>query len=422
MIILVIGATTSLISWNTDRKRLSETYTIALQKDKELSVREGSIFSQSTDTLTLVNQTLRLARDASERASKSLENRLNKNHEELEQEASSLIEESRAYKNFRVLVENSTYRSNLLTLASEITGLQQNLKILDIDVALQPHCCFIRGMEFHLRQHFRFAIKYWKQTKDCEKVPDYLKIMALYWIGYEHNNLKNFENAISSFEEAASIATGSMQYELERIKIESKFFDFPKYTPVRILSEIEPLYKRIEKEVDSEEFQKIKSNISLTLGNIYLQLGHESFSSGKKEYSEFYKKAKAIFLEAPIRNKWIWFGYAESCYKLEQFDEAEETLLSKVKNEAELEYSTRLEPRTKVLGQTTVFICSTRVKELFKDANSLYNQIKITLGGVDDRLTVFSQFQKRNVSKEQFLEDLNKIMDEFLQRTAETQG
>lgn len=55
-IILIISTITSLISWNTDRKRSSETYSLALQKEKESSERDRSIFSQSTDTLTLVNQ------------------------------------------------------------------------------------------------------------------------------------------------------------------------------------------------------------------------------------------------------------------------------------------------------------------------------------------------------------------------------
>ena len=413
-IILIISTITSLISWNTDRKRSSETYSLALQKEKESSERDRSIFSQSTDTLTLVNQTLDLAREASKRASKSLENRLNKTHNELEQEASDLIEESKADKNSKVLVENSTYRSNLLTLALEITGLQYNLNILDIEVTLQPYCCFIRGMEFHLNQHFKPAINYWKQAKDHKNAPDPLRIMAFYWIGYEQNNLKNFEDATSNFGLAASIATGAMEYELERIKIESKFFDFPKFTPEKILPEIESLYQRIKKETDSEEFQKNKSDIALTLGNIYHQLGNDFFSSDKGKAIEYYEKAKATFLEAPIKNKWIWFGYGESCYKLEHYEEAEDSLLNKVKNEAELEYSTRLEPRTKVLGQTTVLICSTRVKDLSKDVIPIYNLIKTTLGGVDDRLTVYSQFQRRNVSKEQFLKDLNKIMDEWM--------
>lgn len=440
--ILIIGTGTSLWSWNTDRKRLNDVYDVAkkkeeentkrenllherqdylyelsLKREEESSERDRHIFGQSTETLTLVNQTLELARDASERASKGLEDRLNRQHKNLEQEASDLLDESKAYKNFKVLVEDSNFRSNLKTLASEITSLQTNQNILDKEVLLHPNCCFIKAMESHLDQHFKPAIKYWKKAEEHEKSEDSLRIMSSFWIGYEQNNLGDFEDATGSFEKASSLAKGHMAYELERIKIESKFFDFPKFTTQKILPEMESLYERIkvDKENKSEEFQKVMSSISGTLGNIYYQFGNELSSKDetREEAEEYYKKAKATFYKAPIKNKWTWFGYAESCYKLGEYEESVDCFLNKVKNEAEFEYSTRLEPRTKVLGQTTVLICSIRVKSLNENVKPLINLIKSTLGTVDKRLTVYSQFQRRNVSKKQFNADLDQLMEEF---------
>jgi hypothetical protein len=411
-IILIFGAITSGISWSTDRKRSNETYSLALKKEQESSERDRSIFSQSMETLTLVNQTLELARAASERAYKAIQEKLDKKHKALEKEASDLIEESKADKNFKVLVENSAYRSNLRTLALEITSLQTNQDMLEKEPALLPHCCFIRGMDFHLNQHFKPAIDYWKLAKNQKNTPNHLRIMALYWIGYEHNNLANFEDAVSCFEEASNIATGAMKFELERIKIESKFFDFTKFPPEKVLPEIESLYNNIKNETVSEEFQSVKSNIGLTLGNIYYQLGNDFSKSDRKKSIEYYKNAKNTFYTAPIKNKWIWFGYGESCYKLGEHKGVKE-LFEKVRNEAEVEYATRLEPRTRVLGQTTALICSIKVKSLHEHVNTIYNLIKTTLGSVDERLTVYSQLQKRNVSKKQFIEDLNKLMEEF---------
>lgn len=474
-LILLLGTGTSLWSWNTDRKRLNDVYKVAedkekentrrenifherqdylyefskererifhqrqdslfelstkrektlqerqdqlfelsLSREKESSERDRHIFGQSTETLTLVNQTLELARDASERASKALEERLNRQHNDLEQDAIDLLDEAKAYKNPKVLVEDSNFRSNLQTLASEVTALQTNQNILDKEVSLNPHCCFIKAMESHLNQHFKPAIKYWKKSESNDKAQIPLRIMSLYWIGYEQNNLGEFENGAASFEKASSIATGHMKYELERIRIESKFFDYPKFSTRKILPEMESLYEQIKKENESEEFQKVRSGIAGTLGNIYYQLGNELSSENKEnESKEYYKKAKEIFFEAPVKNKWIWFGYGESCYKLGEYEEAEKQLLDKVKNEAEFEYSTRLEPRTKVLGQTTVLICSIRIKSLHDNVRPLINLITATLGNVDKRLTVYSQFQRRNVSKRKFNEDLNKLMEEF---------
>ena len=401
-IILIFGTITSGISWNMDRKRLKDTI-----------LRDEGIFGQSVQTLTLVNATLELARDASERAYKAIQEKLDKKHKALEKEASNLLEESKAYKNFKVLVEDSTVRSNLLILASEIMSLQTNLGMLEKEPDLLPHCCFIRGMEFHLNQHFKSAIEYWKLAKDQENIPNYLKIIALYWIGYEQNNLAKYDDAASNFKLASDFASGAMKYELERIKIESKYFDILNYNSEKVLPEIESLYDEIKKEIDSQEFKVVKSNVGLTLGNIYYQLGRELSKSDSKKSIEYFKKAKNTFFKTPIKNKWIWFGYGESCYKLKDYKTAENILSEKVKNEAEFEYSTRLEPRTKVLGQTTVLICSMRIKKFHSNVDTTYNLIKTILGGVDERLTIYSQLQSRNVLKKKFLEDLEKLMEEF---------
>ncbi len=412
-IILIFGVITSGISWSTDRKRSNVTYPSSLKKERESTVRDRKIFSQSMQTLTLVNQTLELAREASERAYKAIQEKLNKKHKALEKEARDLLEESKADKNFKVLVEDSTVRSSLLTLASEIMSLQTNLGMLEKETALLPHCCFIRGMEFHLNQHFKSAIEYWKLAKDQENIPDQLQIMALYWIGYEQNNLAKYEDAALNFELASRFATEAMKYELKRIKIESKSFDIPNYTPEKILPEIKSLYDEIKKEIDSKEFEKVKSNVGLTLGNIYYQLGRDLSEKDSKKSIEYYKKAKETFYKTPIKNKWIWFGYGESCYKLKDYQVAEKILSEKVKNEAEFEYSTRLEPRTKVLGQTTVLICSMRIRKFHVNVDTIYNLIKTILGSVDERLTIYSQLQSRNVLKKQFFKYLEKLMEEF---------
>jgi tetratricopeptide (TPR) repeat protein len=447
-LVLLAGAGTSLvtwgglmITWRTDRKRLNEEYrsykdketviekrekliyerqdelyNLSLKKEQDSSERDRHIFIQSTETLTLVNATLKLARDASERASKSLEERLNRQHNELESQASELIDDSKAYKNYKVLVEDSSFRSSLQTLAIDITGLQNNQNMLDKEVTLHPYCSFIRGMDFHLNQHVKPAIKYWKQVKDHSSASEDLKIMALHWIGYEQNNLGDFEDAASNFELAANLAKGPLKYELERLKIESRFFNTKKFSAKVISPEMEALYDSVEELKDkSEEFQKVKSSIAGTLGNIYYQIGNDLSSNGDvtESSTSYYQKAKETFANAPVKNKWIWFGYGEACFKLGEKKEAEACFLKNVKPEAELEYSTRLEPRTKVLGQTTVLICSMLVESQHDNVTPLYNTIKGTLGSVDTHVTVYSQFTRRNVFKKVFLEELDEAMRKF---------
>ena len=97
-VVLLVGTITSFISWNTDRRRSSETYYLAHQKEEESSERDRSVFLQSTETLTLENQTLKLAKDTSERASNALAEKLNKKHNDLEQDAIDLIKNPKHVK------------------------------------------------------------------------------------------------------------------------------------------------------------------------------------------------------------------------------------------------------------------------------------------------------------------------------------
>ena len=361
---------------------------------------------------------MNLAKEASERASRSLKEKLDITHIELENRAKELVmDDAKAYKNYKILVESAAYRSELLTLDLEIGGLQNYQKMHESNVLLKPFCCFIRGMKFHLdlEQHFKEAIKYWKLVKETKDSPDQLKIMTLYWIGYEYNNMMEFENAAASFEEAIQIATGAQKYEQERMMIEANFFNSDKYSSLQILPEIQRLKDKIMNEPDSAEFRKIKSKICGTLGNVYVQIANELRKSGDNTEAERnYSNAYNTFDAAPEKDKWIYFGIGETLYRLNEKNKATEIFEKHVLEQAEREYTGRIEPRTKVLGQTTQLICSIWIKERNINVNSLKNSIIQAVGPVDDRLSIYSQNQRRNVTKKQFLEvELEEIMSEF---------
>jgi hypothetical protein len=86
------------------------------------------------------------------------------------------------------LVANQKRRSELISLAHEITGFEINQQILPTPIFLTPHCLFVRGMELHLRQQFEDALKYWDQVALRDDSSDELKSLTWYWIGTEQNN------------------------------------------------------------------------------------------------------------------------------------------------------------------------------------------------------------------------------------------
>jgi hypothetical protein len=64
-----------------------------------------------------------------------------------------------------------------------------------------------------------------ENAKDHEDAPVAVRIASLYSIGYEQKNLGYFEKATSNFEEASALAMGALRFELNRIRIEPKFFN-----------------------------------------------------------------------------------------------------------------------------------------------------------------------------------------------------
>lgn len=458
-IVLAAGSLTSFLNWKTERKRAKEDYEFArgrenevasrekilsqrqdemyafmfakektlasrqdemygfmFEREKTIAQRDESIFKSSSDTLTLVNDTLTLAKDASERASLSLKRRFDSSHEELENRSKELIEEdSKAYKNYKNLVENAGFRSTIMTLDLEIMALKNYQLFLDESIQLKPFTSFIHAMRFHLSQDFKDAIKYWKQVKDHVDANKQLKIMTLFWIGYEYNNMMEFEKATASFEEAKELAEGAQKYEQERMLIESKFFDIKKFKTDQIVLELKSLKERILAQPDTEDYNKIKGKILGTLGNVLIQYANEFRKEGNLENAyENYKNAFDAFNSAPSKDKWIYFGIGEALYRMGKKEEAIEIFEKNVLEAAEKEYTGRVEPRSKVLGQTTQLICSIWIKSRNVNVIALRNSIIQAVGDVDDRFSVYTQTQRRNVSKADFIDNaLPEIMSEF---------
>ena len=61
----------------------------------------------------------------------------------------------------------------------------------------------------------------------------------------------------------------------------------------------------------------------------------------------------------------------------------------------------------------TELICCIRVPSLKDEGPGIYVQVLEALGRADERLTVFSQMQKRNVTKSEFRKDLEEFMEEL---------
>lgn len=406
----------ALTSARKSEERAIQAFNLSISGETAAQNRAADIhlafLSESKETLGLVNDTLTLAKEASERAAKMIEKKARTTLGALDKESKRLLGSIEPHKD-RALIEKPERRSDLRSLAHKINNFETNRFILLEDIHLTPHCLFIKAMDLHLDQQYNDAIENWENVALSESAPDYLKSLAYYWIGYEQNNLGWFDKAELSFGNALRTATGIRAYELKRIQIESRFFNKKQYKAVTLIKPLEQLYDDISRQEASDERDERTSKIIVTLANVLNETGRNlKYGETPKpdEAREKFERARTLYAQVAEREKWANFGYAEMLFELGMTQEAIDLFQNSVRLQAQNEYVQREEPRTKVLARTTELICCLRVPDFVDEIATMKTSVLQELSRVDERLTVYSQFQKRNVKKEDFPQDLDAIM------------
>ncbi len=420
VIVLGVGTLTSLFSWakyefwvsKHAEERTNQLHDLAVRGETASQQRSQQVheafLSGSRETLVLVNATLTLAKEASERAARAVEARARNILQELDRDSKELL--FIAGQDDRALVTDPAKTATLRSLAQPIEGFQITRLVLPEEMQLSPECLFIRGMAFHLMQQYDDAFKAWREVTYRNETPIPLRSRAWYWIGYEQNNLGHFSDACSSIQSALDTAVGVRKFELQRLLIESKFFN--KEQEEALLNSLEALLASTSQSAD-EGVDPVRKRIVSTMGNICLQMGNKlRIANSLPDAMVKYIQAKEHFQKANGQDKWALFGFAEALYWLGE-DGAQKIFKDQVRPKAIDEEIRRIEPRTKVLAKTTELICCIRVPELRSEVPAICSQVTEALGRVEGRLTVYSQTQRRNVTKEDFRKDLQGLMDEY---------
>lgn len=398
----------SLIVLYRSERRSGEAHALGMAGEGASQQRaaevHAAIFEASKNTLNLVNETLQLAKDASARAAEAVLKKARQTLLDLDEEARELLESAPAGDD-RFLVTDLEKRSELRSIARRIAGFEAARVLMPEDIDLTPPCLFVRGMDFHLDQQYLDAIRTWKKVALDEHAPLPLRSLSWYWIGYEHNNLANFGAGEESFTKALETAHGVRRFELQRIKIESAFFNTPPEQSADGIIESLAALAASTKQYTETNPRPALAKILITLGNVRSQAALRADEESAKRLR---MDARAAFEEAlAIRpnDKWALFGVAEMAWALG--DHAKATAaFEQVRVAAEREAIDREEPRTKVLARTTELICCVHVPSMRDDIPVVRNHVTEALGRVDGRLTVYSQMLKRNVSKDDFRRQL----------------
>jgi tetratricopeptide (TPR) repeat protein len=277
-------------------------------------------------------------------------------------------------------------------------------------------------MDFHLNQQFDDALRNWQTVALSPNASQSLKSLAWYWIGYEQNNLNRFNEAEQSFENAAQHSQGiggNRRFELQRILLETRFFNKERYRAESLVVPFEQLLVSIDKESPSDERDARRIKILVTLANVTYRSGKDAImaADGHETAKTRFARARELYSQAAPKDKWAQFGLAEILNLSDVDADRREALaiFKRVRQDAIDESVRREEPRTKVLARTTELVCCLRVPEFKQEVSAIRSLVLQELGRVDERLTVYSQIQRRNVTKTAFQDDLEDLISREVQ-------
>ena len=381
----------------------------------------ANFLEASQKTMNLVNETLRLATEAGQRAEESMKLKAQESLEEIEVQARDVLG-SALVGDFKAIVEREEIRRPLLEIAAELGSIEGFLHLQQIK--LTPVCLFVKGMSRHLSQAAEPAIRNLREAARQSDEPD-LSALSLFWIGYEQNNLGKYELAREAFRRALQVSSssdpGAQHYELERIILESRFFQLvrdwdpgqPKQTDEleALVVQAEDLSNRVPSSGDT---MRVSKAVRRTLANIL------SWQWKTQARVDSLERAFSTFESIGDRDFGAVFGAAEMIYEREdrlvdvsRFTRAVDLVAGELRH--------RVEPRTLTLLRSTLLIAQTRLAEAqaassdvdpLRDLERSYREVMTELSKVDSRLTVFSPFTKANVDHDTFAQELESFHEE----------
>lgn len=313
--VLTIGGALSVVFSIRDQRRVSQLHELAVTGEVSGQRRSEQSFSsfleESQKTLTLVNDTLKLAKEASGRAQHTIQTKARSEVEGIEQRAQQLMLDAFAVE-FETIVDAAQSRDELRTIGKELRALDGHLRLYDIE--LPPYSRFVKAIDAFLDDDTEGAL-YALERAAQEPMSVDLKRFVLYWLGYMLTTISAYDRAIKKFEgDEVDLARGdSQRIQLERMIKETSFFQIARrWIPAkdggprerlqkvaRLLDELRDLAGEAATLDDPHHLSRISHEIARTRADIYTWVARDQNLPTKPLDDEWVGRAKQVACPAP---------------------------------------------------------------------------------------------------------------------------
>jgi tetratricopeptide (TPR) repeat protein len=460
--ILAAGGILGVVYSVRDQRRTSQLHELSVSGELSAQKRSeqsyGSFLEQSQTTLSLVNDTLGLAKQANDRAMKSMENKAQSRIDEIEERSQRLLLDVFTQEEFELIITDAHRRNELHDIAAELRSLEGYLSLQDIK--LPQYTKFIKSLDQFLLDDTETAIHALRLFSQEGTVGD-LEHFAEYWLGYMLTTVGEYEEAIRKFRhDELQLEHDEPEYfQLERIIAETEFFQIAKDNAQKEMASrkgrvitgpparfqlVAPVLDNLSKLAETLEES---TNLDDPLGLDLITAGDEvrsryggviatskavdlpgSEAWGAMQDPEVFRawalrEAEAICREQSDRNLDLEFALAECLFKLGEHEEADAAFESAA-HALEHEFRELHEKRRNASIHQSVLICHSRLLRLRKDDPSQKREQKRdvrealsdTLDVLKDmrqgRVTVFSQIQRRNITQTELKEEVREIVEQ----------
>jgi tetratricopeptide (TPR) repeat protein len=229
--ILAAGGILGVVYSVRDQRRTSQLHEltvsgeIASQRRSEQSY--GSFLEQSQTTLSLVNDTLELAKEATDRAAHSMELKAQSRVDAIEERAQRLMLDVFGEREFELIINDATRRDELHSIAADLRSLEGYLSLQDIK--LRQNTKFVKAIDQFLLDDTEAAIQALRLASQ-DRVTGELQRFVEYWLGYMLTTVGEYDEAVGKFRhDEIDLKEDDPEYfQLERIIDETEFFAIAK--------------------------------------------------------------------------------------------------------------------------------------------------------------------------------------------------
>ena len=418
-----------VVTIRTER-RSTELHHLAVAGESAAQDRAEQVHTTFLDasrqTLALVNETLSLAKDASQRAEEALERRADRVRNEVESEARLVIGPLIVRPDLHSIVKDQERRLEIVDLARKIERVQGYLELEEI--VLSADCHFVLGLNAHFEGNSRAAIKYLDVAATASLRGDDLEIASLYWRAYELNNTGEYRQARDLFRKAGDrdgTRHSERFYELERMWYETRFLmlaDAYFHSKTRhsetavhdLYHDIEQVKKGMPRQ---SEYQLARAHLDQTQAHLLIWAAEPPKFAGtpNAEQRQLLERAYRQFDEALELERapelWTMLGRAEAGFHLgRKFDGSGYRSVLKLTRR---ELDTRVERRSLVSLEQARLIAQVRLQLPEAEVEQTNERLRDYLKSLDDHMHIFSHFQKCNLPRVEFRNELNGFWEEY---------